>query len=116
MLDRLSQSLEHYMDLLSARQKLVASNIANADTPGYKTRDIDFQGEFSSAVRGARSSAHRSVRTGGSEKRRRNNRQSADREARLSCPRTIFASTWRPTCFGRRFRAMKAAIGTGTGA
>ena len=34
------------MDLLSARQKLVASNIANVDTPGYKTKDIDFQFEF----------------------------------------------------------------------
>ncbi|MBL8228701.1 MAG: flagellar biosynthesis protein FlgB [Bryobacterales bacterium] len=34
------------MDLLSLRQKLVASNIANIDTPGYKTRDIDFQFEF----------------------------------------------------------------------
>src|ERR1017187_2053890 len=35
MLDRLAGQLERYMDLLSARQKLVASNIANADTPGY---------------------------------------------------------------------------------
>lgn len=34
------------MNLLSARQKLVASNIANADTPGYKTKDIDFRAEF----------------------------------------------------------------------
>jgi flagellar basal-body rod protein FlgB len=50
MLDRLAGQLERYMDLLSARQKLVASNIANADTPGYRTRDIDFQGEFQSAV------------------------------------------------------------------
>jgi flagellar basal-body rod protein FlgB len=34
------------MSLLSTRQKLVASNIANADTPGYKTKDIDFRAEF----------------------------------------------------------------------
>lgn len=34
------------MDLLSSRQKLVAANIANADTPGYKTQDIDFQFEY----------------------------------------------------------------------
>ena len=38
------------MDLLSARQKLVAANIANLDTPGYHTRDLDFQGEFQSAA------------------------------------------------------------------
>jgi flagellar basal-body rod protein FlgB len=34
------------MDLLAARQKLVARNIANADTPGYKTQDINFQQEL----------------------------------------------------------------------
>lgn len=40
------------MDVLSARQKLVASNIANADTPGYRTRDLDFQSEFRSLIQG----------------------------------------------------------------
>jgi flagellar basal-body rod protein FlgB len=40
------------MDLLSARQKLVASNVANADTPGYRTQDIDFQSEFVNAMGG----------------------------------------------------------------
>lgn len=38
------------MDLLSARQKVVASNIANADTPGYKTQDLNFQQELQSAA------------------------------------------------------------------
>ena len=38
------------MNLLSTRQKLVASNIANADTPGYKTKDIDFEAEFRNAL------------------------------------------------------------------
>src|SRR5215469_15627877 len=28
------------MNLLSARQKLVASNIANVETPGYKTKEL----------------------------------------------------------------------------
>jgi len=52
MLDPTTANLGHYMDLLSTRQKLVASNIANADTPGYKTQDIDFQFEFMSLVEG----------------------------------------------------------------
>ena len=52
MLDALAGRIERYMDLLSTRQKLVASNIANADTPGYKTKDIDFQFEFMSQVEG----------------------------------------------------------------
>jgi flagellar basal-body rod protein FlgB len=50
MLEALGQNLERYMDLLSARQKLVAGNLANADTPGYKTRDIDFHFEVMSAL------------------------------------------------------------------
>jgi len=52
MLDPVAGNLERYMDLLSARQKLVASNIANIDTPGYKTRDIDFQFEYMSQIQG----------------------------------------------------------------
>ena len=40
------------MDLISSRQKLVASNIANADTPGYHTRDFDFQSAFQDAIGG----------------------------------------------------------------
>ena len=29
-----------YMSRLSQRQQIVASNLANIDTPGYKTKDI----------------------------------------------------------------------------
>jgi len=45
-------NLERYMTLLSERQKVVASNIANADTPGYHTQDIDFRAEFENASAG----------------------------------------------------------------
>jgi flagellar basal-body rod protein FlgB len=31
-----------FMSRLSQRQQIVASNIANIDTPGYKTKDISF--------------------------------------------------------------------------
>ncbi len=49
MLDSLSGQLDRYMTLLSQSQKLVASNIANADTPGYKTKSLDFESEFQHA-------------------------------------------------------------------
>ena len=52
MIDRLTDSLEQYMNLVSMRQKLVTSNIANADTPGYKTQDLDFQASFQSLMDG----------------------------------------------------------------
>ena len=38
------------MDLLGARQKLVATNIANADTPVISLRIFDFQSELRSAT------------------------------------------------------------------
>jgi len=50
MLDPITSHLASYMDLLSARQKLVASNLANIDTPGYRTKDIDFQFEYTSRI------------------------------------------------------------------
>jgi flagellar basal-body rod protein FlgB len=38
--------LEHYLNLASVRQALISSNLANIDTPGYKTVDIDFGSEM----------------------------------------------------------------------
>ena len=79
MLDRIAGQLERYMDLLSARQKLVATNIANADTPGYRTQDIDFQSEFSSAM----ASAPHAAAVDGLPVRNDGNNVSLDRESRL---------------------------------
>jgi flagellar basal-body rod protein FlgB len=36
------EAMSAYMSRLSQRQQIVASNIANIDTPGYKTKDISF--------------------------------------------------------------------------
>jgi flagellar basal-body rod protein FlgB len=79
MLDRLAGQLERYLDLLSARQKLVASNIANADTPGYRTLDLDFQTEFANAVR----TAPQPVEVAGLRTKNDGNNVSIDRESRL---------------------------------
>jgi flagellar basal-body rod protein FlgB len=45
MLNRLSDALDFQgqaLQLRSERQRLIASNIANADTPAYVARDMDF--------------------------------------------------------------------------
>jgi len=42
--------LERYLDLTATRQALISSNVANIDTPGYKTVDIDFDREMSRAM------------------------------------------------------------------
>ncbi|MGA2434407.1 MAG: flagellar basal body protein [Bryobacteraceae bacterium] len=80
MLDPIAANLERYMDLASARQKLVASNIANSDTPGYKTKDIDFAGEFRNAAEGGTPQV---VETAGLPVKHDGNNVDIDREARL---------------------------------
>lgn len=35
--------LEGFLKLVDDRQQLVVTNMANADTPGYHTRDLDFR-------------------------------------------------------------------------
>ena len=40
------------LNLRTQRQQLLASNIANADTPHYKARDIDFGSALKGAMRG----------------------------------------------------------------
>ena len=79
VVNRITDRIEHYMDLLSARQKLVASNIANVDTPGYKTKDIDFQFEFMSLTQGASPNV---VDAAGLTVKNDGNNLSMDREAR----------------------------------
>lgn len=50
MIESVAANLESYLTLLSVRQKLVASNIANADTPGYRTKDVSFDSELRAAA------------------------------------------------------------------
>lgn len=41
---------EKFLDLATARQSLLVSNIANVDTPGYRTQDMDFHAEMARAL------------------------------------------------------------------
>jgi flagellar basal-body rod protein FlgB len=45
--------LGKYLDLSVYRQGLLSSNIANIDTPGYQTKDIDFKGELQRSMHSA---------------------------------------------------------------
>lgn len=80
MFDAVTANLSRYMDLLSARQKLVTSNIANADTPGYRTQDIDFQFEFMSLAKGL---DPQTIKPRGLTEKPDGNNVNMDREARL---------------------------------
>ncbi len=56
MLPRLSQTLDFQsqaLQLRAERQRVIASNIANADTPGYQAREMDFAQALREATGGA---------------------------------------------------------------
>ncbi|HMN92490.1 MAG TPA: flagellar basal body rod protein FlgB [Hydrogenophaga sp.] len=60
MLEQMTARLDaHGSSLLlrAQRQQLIASNIANADTPGYVARDFDFAAALKQATAGPASSA-----------------------------------------------------------
>ncbi|WP_018985045.1 flagellar basal body rod protein FlgB [Methylophilus methylotrophus] len=53
MMNKLDAALNFHQTALrvrNQRQELLASNIANADTPQYKARDIDFKSAMQSAL------------------------------------------------------------------
>ncbi len=55
MLNRLDDMLNFHAQALrirEQRQQVLASNIANADTPNYKARDLDFKSALQGALKG----------------------------------------------------------------
>jgi flagellar basal-body rod protein FlgB len=54
---------ETALSLRSQRQTVLASNIANADTPNYKARDIDFNSALQGALERAGGTSQNPLRT-----------------------------------------------------
>jgi flagellar basal-body rod protein FlgB len=50
-----TEVLNRYLDLSSLELKLTAQNMANVDTPGYKTAGFDFAAEMSRSIAGMNS-------------------------------------------------------------
>ncbi len=111
MLDPITSRLESYMDLLAARQKLVASNIANMNTPGYRARDIDFQFEYMSRVEGAGINV---IEPDGLTVKNDGNNVSLDREARLLAENAL-RFNMASTLLRSQIQTIKRAIGEGRG-
>lgn len=56
MLSKIDQELaftQTALSLRARRQEIIASNLANSDTPNYKARDLDFASALRSAVGGS---------------------------------------------------------------
>ena len=111
MLDATTTNLQRYMDLLTTRQKLVASNIANADTPGYKTQDIDFQFEFTSLVNGQQP---QTIQPDGLDPKPDGNNVSMDREARMLAENAM-RFNMASTLVKGQFKQIREAIEEGRG-
>jgi flagellar basal-body rod protein FlgB len=45
----MTEALSRFLDVDVARHKLITNNLANIDTPGYRTRDLDFRAELARA-------------------------------------------------------------------
>lgn len=104
----LSGNLERYMDLLSARQRVTASNIANAGTPGYKAKDIDFHFEYESALGGDPNV----IEVPGMKARNDGNNVSLDRESRLLAENAVRFNA-AATMFKQHARMLRMAIEEG---
>lgn len=64
-IDPLFEKFERAMDVMSRRQQLLASNVGNLDTPGYKTVDVNFNEALRVAVEEAGSPGGSATRRGG---------------------------------------------------
>ena len=50
--DRTTQAVEWALKAQSERQRVVAHNIANVNTPGFKATKLDFESSLAEALRG----------------------------------------------------------------
>jgi flagellar basal-body rod protein FlgB len=77
----LVERLGKYLDATALRGTVLASNIANIDTPGYHTRDVDFRSQLASVMSdGAQTSRPQVVEVAGLTERPDGNNVSMDRE------------------------------------
>jgi flagellar basal-body rod protein FlgB len=78
--------LGNFLSYLSQRQEVISSNIANADTPGYKAQDVEMPSNFSTAFLEARATV---IDAPDLVTRNDGNNVSIDREARLLAENTL---------------------------
>lgn len=50
LFDQTLRTLERALDVRATKHSVLASNLANVDTPGYRARDVDFDEAMTSAL------------------------------------------------------------------
>jgi flagellar basal-body rod protein FlgB len=105
-LNQAGLQLGHFLSYLSQRQQVIASNIANADTPGFKTRDVEMPVDFKTTLDAA------VIEAPGLESHNDGNNVSIDRESRLLAENNIRFSI-ATNLLRSRLKSLRAAIEEG---
>jgi flagellar basal-body rod protein FlgB len=100
------------LDLAALRHSLVSSNLANIDTPGYRTRDVDFARELRRASDGLNGVEPRVQEVRGLIARPDGNNVSLEREG-LSLADTQLRYRLSVQLLRAEFRRLLAAINEG---
>jgi flagellar basal-body rod protein FlgB len=108
-LDRVGAELGSFLSHLVRRQETIASNIANADTPGYRTLDVTAPASFSDLLAGFKGAT---IEATGLAGRNDGNNVSIDREARLLSENTLRFSLASQMLRGE-LKAIRSAIEEG---
>ncbi|NOT26433.1 MAG: flagellar basal body rod protein FlgB [Acidobacteria bacterium] len=123
--DAIMKALGRQMNLAVAKQVVTTGNLANLDTPGYRTREIDFEQvlarEVGKATLAGTSGAHSTGTTGervavkevdGLQSRRDGNNVQLDREL-LEMTRASGDFSKAQTALAAKFRLIRYAINEG---
>ncbi|HWG38862.1 MAG TPA: flagellar basal body protein [Terriglobales bacterium] len=105
--------LESYLDVAARRQTLIASNMANIDTPGYQTQDLDFSQALNDAESGLDPAAAQHA-VGGLLARPDGNNVNLDRESLLMAQTQLQYSTG-ISLLREEFHRLNMAINGGSG-
>jgi len=87
--DNVTNLLQTYLDVQTSRSQVIAGNIANADTPGYVAKELDFNEYLQEAARQSSlpaSQQDRQMMAGGPARGRFSNRVPSDSTATPSTP------------------------------
>ncbi|PIE24702.1 MAG: hypothetical protein CSA62_02395 [Planctomycetota bacterium] len=103
--------LEKSLQGVMLRQQAISHNLANQSTPGYRARDVDFQGALKDALRsdGVDTLRFRIVEQEGNEVNAEGNNVNLEREWQNMEENRLFHEMF-SRALGRRFRTMVRAI------
>lgn len=114
---QLSSQLERFLQTTGKRELVIASNMANVDTPGYRTQDINFHQALqnASAGNGAGSASVKATAVPGLLERPDGNNVDLDRESMLMAESQLSYQAGTQLLKSRFHQLLSAINGTGTG-